>query len=586
MAPLLQKDKVLELPHFITSNEDPGPFLGEFSVRNVKTNAESRASNVSYKIGAVYFDVLETNLILCFMLDNFSLIVYKLFISKIEAGEIKEVAFKKIMVEHLNTYDFREFYIMNKNNIFVGFDNVFNRSGVFFNLENNHKIIYEKQGEICLFEFDHDKTKLSTVPLCAYSDSVIENGFVFFSNAKLKQCKLCEGYKLESNSMLIHSNLINRFPLSLTYIPTYLDKKTVYTYILTEKEMKENNKFVYYLTLRTEESNLISSVEFSENETVSCCNCVELPSQINNATELYISVGVNVVDKENKISGKLQLYEIGQENLNLVSEDFRLKPMISMINSSNGYLIIGEGSKINCYKFNPTDKTLIKQSEFDNKNGIAYSRIQSDHLLIGDIQQSITYFMIKKTNESFFIYEVCKDVSFYSTSSLTFWIDKLKRHGSILFDRQGNGHVFVAVNEEKNNSYFMEICDFYIGKNVNEIWFSLYKNQKGTEIYFYSKSNGSIGFISLLDSSTFDYLNILAEFLYSHFQWNSGCNPKAHFRAKNFPYKKPKGRFVDYKVLRTFELMSDRAKDEIATMTYNGAVDFNACINDIKTYKK
>ena len=54
--------------------------------------------------------------------------------------EIKAIGFKKNLVEKLSEIDYLEFFRNSIDNLFIPFENVNNKSGIFFNLINNNKI--------------------------------------------------------------------------------------------------------------------------------------------------------------------------------------------------------------------------------------------------------------------------------------------------------------------------------------------------------------------------------------------------------------------------------------------------------------
>ena len=66
-------------------------------------------------------------------------------------------------------------------------------------------------------------------------------------------------------------------------------------------------------------------------------------------------------------SGKVILYNIQCGKFVKELENFSCKGTISLIQSVDGYLIIGEGNKLVMYSINPLKKELIKVSEIDNK---------------------------------------------------------------------------------------------------------------------------------------------------------------------------------------------------------------------------
>ena len=66
--------------------------------------------------------------------------------------DIKSIGLKKTLVEKLSDINYRELFLKKVDNLFIPFENINNKNGILFNLENNMKIIYEINGEINLLK--------------------------------------------------------------------------------------------------------------------------------------------------------------------------------------------------------------------------------------------------------------------------------------------------------------------------------------------------------------------------------------------------------------------------------------------------
>ena len=120
--------------------------------------------------------------------------------------KIKAIGFKKNLVEILSEIDYLEFFRNSIDNLFIPFENVNNKSGIFFNLINNNKIIYEINGELCLL---NDKRKTNISCFCNFNDPYCLNGFIAFENSAIKFYNLYLNYNLSNYNLLIKKNNIN-----------------------------------------------------------------------------------------------------------------------------------------------------------------------------------------------------------------------------------------------------------------------------------------------------------------------------------------------------------------------------------------
>jgi hypothetical protein len=391
------------------------------------------------------------------------LILYTLYVSKMtdDNEEIKEIGFKKKIIEKLENIDFKEFCRINLNNLFIPFNNIDKKAGILFNLENNRKIIYEVNNELCLLKINNENNKTNFSSFCNFNNEDINDGFIIFEGGSFKFCKINNNYNLSNYSLLIKTNKINRFPVLLTYTPEYTLINYGYTYsyyyfFMIEKEMVSPNRFQYYMTLRREEKKEpYSEIKFNENETVTECNVIELPIILgnNNNTKKYIAVGINIIEdsqgEDNYINGKINLYNKDNGKLELVTEKDGFRGIITMIESLNSLILVGEGSRINIYQFIPGQEySMHKLNYIDNKNLTICNRIINKTLLLtGDIVDSFNFMYMKhhtnininnNMNKQIELIVESKDNNHIKITTCNLWTIKNKKC-CILFDEEKNG---------------------------------------------------------------------------------------------------------------------------------------------------
>ena len=573
---------------------------------NLNNNLSLRNS-ASFTIDSpnfVYFDNIGNICILAITFKSM-LILYTLYVSKMtdDNEEIKEIGFKKKIIEKLENIDFKEFCRINLNNLFIPFNNIDKKAGILFNLENNRKIIYEVNNELCLLKINNENNKTNFSSFCNFNNEDINDGFIIFEGGSFKFCKINNNYNLSNYSLLIKTNKINRFPVLLTYTPEYTLINYGYTYsyyyfFMIEKEMVSPNSFQYYMTLRREEKKEpYSEIKFNENETVTECNVIELPIILgnNNNTKKYIAVGINIIEdsqgEDNYINGKINLYNKDNGKLELVTEKNGFRGIITMIESLNSLILVGEGSRINIYQFIPGQEySMHKLNYIDNKNLTICNRIINKTLLLtGDIVDSFNFMYMKhhtnininnNMNKQIELIVESKDNNHIKITTCNLWTIKNKKC-CILFDEENNGYIYYLAD-----GIISRICDFYINRNINEIRPKIFKNKNNEYYsYYYSSLNGTIGFINHIENEIYEKLNYLCEFLFYHFPFNCGVNPKIFYSLKyendnNNNSQKPKGRFIDFNILDIFLKLSDKMQDIICRKVF-GIEDKNIIINYI-----
>ena len=554
-----------------------------------KSQSFALKSSVSFSIdspGFIYFGNLGNLIILALTLKSEVLVIYNLYISEMteDNNNIKSIGLKKICVEKLCGVGYRELFLKKVDNLFIPFDNINNKAGILFNLENNMKIIYEINGEINLLNNKMNKSSYGS--FCNFNDIYCQNGFITYEGSTLNFFILYSNYNLSDNSLLIKTNQIKRFPSILTYTPEYTNIQLIYNYISIEKEMISSEQFQYYLSLRKEEDqNIIAEYKFDTNEIITECNVIELQrSFVNSNTNKYIALGViNTTDDDNLIKVKIKLYEYNKENnkFELEMEKEGFKGAITIIQSLNNLnnlynlILVGEGQKLNIYQFklNEQNKFNLENINFsiaDNKNLSASHKLininKNKYLLTGDIVDSFNLFYIKSImninmqNQSLDIHLESKDNNHIHVTACDFWNINNKKYCLIL-DEENNGYIYSL---ENNN---IRICDFHLNKNINEIR-TRRQNDNNRSPSFYSSTNGSIGLFRHIDDDIYEKLNYLCEFIYYHFPFNSGVNPSLFYSINyindnNNNFEKPKGRFIDKNILDIFLKLSDKFQDFI-----------------------
>ena len=539
-------------------------------------------NSVSFASDSPDFVYLETLGDICILVLTFktgNLVIYTLYISDMtnDNKEIKAIGFKKTIIEKLKNLDYRELFRINLDNLFVPFNNLDKQSGILFNLDNNRKIIYEINGELCLLKINYDNNnnnnnnkKPNFSSFCNFNNENINNGFIISEEGIIKYCNIYKDYSLSNYSLLIRTNKINRFPVLLTFIPEYNMNMTFYTYIMIEKEMISPSKFQYYMTLRTEERQVISEVKFGDNEIVTECNVIELPIALTNMnnTRKYVVVGINVIDnnlgEDSFINAKIQFYNRDKGIFEFVTEKVGFKGVITMIQSLHNYIIVTEGSRINIYQFIPGEEFIMNKDNYnyiENKNLSICNRMTYNNkiLLTGDIVDSFNFMYMKHyNNNQLEIVSDTKDNNHLKVTACKLCLLHNKKY-CILFDEENNGYIYLLSDNTSTR-----ICDFNINKNVNEII-------SKSNFYFYSSLNGSIGFINHIENDIYEKLNYLCEFIYFHFPFNSGVNPKMYYTLNyendtNNNFQKPQGRFIDFRILDIFLKLSDKMKDAICNV--------------------
>ena len=545
-------------------------------------------SSLSFSIDSpdfIYFGNLGNIIILVLTFKSGYLIIYKLYISQMSEDnkEIKAIGFKKNLVEKLSEIDYLEFFRNSIDNLFIPFENVNNKSGIFFNLINNNKIIYEINGELCLL---NDKRKNNISCFCNFNDPYCLNGFIAFENSAIKFYNLYPNYNLSNYNLLIKTNNIKRFPSILTYTPEYINNNIFYHYILIEKEMISPNKFQYYIAAKTENEN-ISEIKFESNEVVTECTVVNLQKIIgnNNFEKKYIILGITTItEDENVINPKIKLYEYNKDTnytFQFEMEQEGFKGVITIIqilynlNNLNNLVLIGEGNKIFLYQFKLDEKMKfimekINYANIDNKNLSINNKLININkyklLLSGDITDSFNYICIRPNvnmnNPNIIdMHLESKDNNHIRITSCDFWPVHGNKKCCIIFDEENNGYIYLL---ETNNT--LRICDFKINKTINEIRTRGQNDQKN--FVYYSATNGSIGLLLHIDNDIYEKLNYLCEFIYFHFPFNSGVNPLLFYSINyvndnNNNFQKSKGRFIDKNILDIFLKLSDKFQDVI-----------------------
>ena len=575
-----------------------------FNINNTESNNNlnnsfelTLKSNLSFSVDSpdfVYFESLGNICILTLTFKSGILIIYTLFISEMTDDNkgIKSIGFKKNRIEKLINIDYREFFRLNLNNLFIPFNNINKKTGILFNLESNRKIIYEINGELCLLKINTKNNNYNFSGFCDFNSEELNDGFIISEGGSFKYCNIYKDYTLSNYSLLIRSNKLNRFPVILTYTPEYnLNLSfTYYSYIMIEKEMLSPSIFQYYMTLRTEEKQIISEIKFEPNETVTECNVIELPINIRNInnTKKYIAVGINIINEDSSedsfINGKIRLYIKDSGKFELGYEKDKLKGIITMIQSFYNSILVAEGSKINIYQFIPGEEiNMNKYSSIENKNLPISYRNANKLLVTGDIIDSFNLLYIKHSNVNNMnqveIVVDTKDNNHIKVASCNLWIVHNKKC-CILFDEDNNGYIFFL-----SESTSTRICDFNLNKIVNEIRTIYTRNQNDYYSYYYSSLNGSVGFINHIENDVYEKLNYLCEFIYYHFPFNSGVNPRLFYslnyenNTNNNNFQKPQGRFIDFSILDIFLKLSDKFQDIICNNVLG--VDKNIIIKNI-----
>jgi hypothetical protein len=131
---------------------------------------------------------------------------------------------------------------------------------VLLNIKNHQKILTEINGQLKIFEFENGALKM-TNSFTEFNNATCENGMVSYDNGYLKLWKIPQGFNLTEFGLL-KRNLLFRFPVNCNVLPVRksLSLAQTHWYFLIEKEMRQMlvnnmlvNKFIYYLTFRTEE---------------------------------------------------------------------------------------------------------------------------------------------------------------------------------------------------------------------------------------------------------------------------------------------------------------------------------------------
>jgi hypothetical protein len=588
VPPILSNKLINEFPYLITNN--PEDYYKCSSDPTNKINIEVNININTETPEALFFDVLNKKGLLCFLFKNGAIVIYELFISSLEQTNIT-LGLKKIYIEYLQNLNYKEFFMLEGSNIFIKFNNIHNVPGILININRYQKLIYEKSGEICILPFSNFPKEHNFTTFTEYSNEEIENGFLVSENGSLKQCSIPKFYSLENHSMLIRSNKLNHFPVSVNYmaINNYTQHYYIFCYFLIEKELILPNiqqgqnvqypYFIYHLTLRTEMPEALDDLKFNENEVIVESRIVEVPkNDKNNETKKYLAVGVNIQgDENNPLKAKIQFYEFKNSKLKKVYENESLHGVISMIYSYEKILLVGEGSKINIYQYFSDLSSMegiysndIRNSEC--KNLITCSKMQKNFLIIGDILESISWISVVKSNnfEHPHLYVFIKDFSQYHSTALDFW-GYQEILGTILFDDRKNGHIFLIHKNNNNRVEMNEVADFYLGKIVNEIRISPLNNTNPN--YFYVGDDGSFGYMTPLQKDKYEILSQLCEYFFNHLPFKSGLNPKGFFPAKNFPIKKEKGRFIDMRILFYYINLPISIQDTIANLIFESKVN-------------
>ena len=558
-------------------------------------------SRLSFSIDSpdfIYFGNLGNLVILALTLKSGSLIIYTLYISEMteDNKEIKGIGFKKQLIEKLSEFDFREFFRNSIDNLFIPFENINNKSGILFNLENNMRIIYEINGELYLL--NDKKNKSNWGAFCDFNQPYSQNGFLAYENSLIKYYNLNYNYNLSNYSLLIKTEKIKRFPSLLTYTPEYINNNLFYHYILIEKEMISPNKFQYYMTIKKEhQNNLIIENKFEINEIVTECTVLDLQKVIGNNSKRYIALGITTItEDENMINHKLKLFEYDKDTnyifqFEMEKEGFKgnitIIQNLNNLNNLNNLVLIGEGPKLNVYQFKLDEQLKFTMEKInymyiDNKNMSITNKLlyvsKNKLLITGDIVDSFNFFYIRpniNTSNPIDLHTESKDNNHIHITSCDFWSTHNNKKCCIVFDEENNGYIYSL-----ETNYILRICDFKINKIVNEIR-TRGQNDSNSPTY-YSSNNGSIGLILHLDNDIYEKLNYLCEFIYYHFPFNSGVNPLSFYSINYINddknnFQKSKGRFIDKNILDLFLKLSDKFQDAICNNVLN--IDKKEIIN-------
>ena len=584
MASLCHNDIISELPMIISNGNQ---YYSHFDtdLTTLSTLKEEIANPSTRETPeAMFFDVLHNKTLFCILFKNGTIVIYQMYMPS-----PYNISFKKIFIEYIQEINYKEFFMMESANIFIKFKNIFGYPGLLINISGNQKFIFEINGAIATIPLNNSPNKHTFAAFTEFSNEEIEHGFLVYEGEKLKHCSIPKNYMLHSSGILYRSNKLNRFPVTLNYIPVY-NIPMYYCYILIEKELKPYSahgakKFFYYMTLRTEGPTVYDEVAFGENETIVESRIVELPS-VSAMTKKYLAIGVNVIDTDkgenSPMRARLQLYEIENGKFKRIYSGDLFKGTISMIHSIDKTLLIGEGSRIFLYQYVPATNEMKKISVIENKNLVTCSKIHSKHLITGDVIESASWmvFTSKAAGATPIIDVLGKDTSAYHSTAIDFWIDQ-DNSGCILCDDNSNGHVFLIVKEERSAMQLVEVCDFHLGKVINEIRWWLYGGKNNNNVCYYGSDDGSVGYLIPIKNDVFEKLYLLSEFLFNHLPFRAGCNAKGFFNAKNFPYKKEKGRFVDMRLLKTFLKMPLTMQESIAKKIIMGKDQLIKQINDL-----
>ena len=520
----------------------------------------------------IYFENLGNIIILVLTYKSGLLVIYSLYISEYSDNKenIKSVGLKKIIVENLTNVDYLEFFRLDLEHLFIKFENIDNKSGILFNLDGNRKIIYDNFGELCLMKINNNIFKSSFNGFSDFNSQIIPNGFIVSEGGLFKYCLL--NYNLSHHSLLIKTINTNRFPVLMTYTPEYNSNMLNYNYIIIEKEMISPNNFIYYMVLRTEDNEQpICQKKFEINESITECNVIELPSDQGRNTKKYIAVGVNIISSGGEYESfmsKIQLYSKDKGEFELIIEKKDIKGAITMIQVYNkSFLLVCEGPRVSIYQFYANSLELKFLKRIENKNLAIFSRVISGILLTGDIINSLNAMYVKNkidnNNNSIDIIELAKNNSKYKITSCDFWVAQNQRC-FILFDEENNGCIYLMKEEINKNYTLLKLCDFKINKNINEIR-SRKAPQNDSYLYYYSALDGSIGYISHIENAIYEKLYYLCEFIYFHFPFDCGVNPKSYYTSSynmNF-YQKSNSRYIDMKILEIFLNLSDTFQEMI-----------------------
>ncbi len=516
----------------------------------------------------IFFDLLETKIVFSIIFKNGTIVFYEVFFIFRE-GKFFSLKMKKFFIDYVENIDYREFFYSEESNLYVKFENISDKAGVLLNIKGNQKLLFEVNGRLKFLDFENNiYLKRSISAFSEFSKDGSLNGFIYFENGILKLCNLPKNYEIKEIG-LIKRNPLNRFPVNMNLLIIPQGMINLYFYILVEKELKPKavkvsetasitvNKFIYYLTLRTEDPKIIDQIEFPSNEMIVESKIVELMDLLKKKTK-YIAVGVNIMDeKGEEVQCKAKLYLYNVENGRFVKVlESELRGVISMIHSIEGVLIVSEGSRIFLYQYVPLTNEIKKISVIDNKNLVVCSKIQTKFIVTGDIYNSATWIVFKLDQDinSSSIYILGNDDNNYRSIAIDFWIDDSEetfKTGCLLADDKRNLHLFTINVDSTQSNRFKEVADIHIGKKMTELGYYSYNNKS---LVYYSASDGSIGFIKPISKIAHDRLSLLCEFLYNHLPFRGGLNPKMYFSTSNksYPYKKEKGNIIDMEILNFY----------------------------------